>query len=361
MYHRVDALLLSRQVLFRLFEIRLKSGTKEGGSGMERIDVIYQAALALRKRLATPKAEMVLQGGTRAHHANELMEQLCDLLDIALNEGAYCNVMLGGAYSRLQLFDWSQPEVGGDIWLRPDMTPEKRAFAIAHELGHYILHRGEGQPLHPSCTEAEVDEAADPGGLRIQDHQVQEYTPRARRELEANAFAAELLAPRADVRRLFASMPQSQIDWLMAHFGISPTLVRQRLVDAIFSSSIPLGNYEATRPSVTTEVTALEAKATELLAQLDRSQREAACASTPALVIAGPGTGKTATLVGRVAHLIGRRGLQPEHILALTFSNRAAGEMHPARPAGRADAGDDHPRVRCEPSARVRPLRPLRT
>jgi superfamily I DNA/RNA helicase len=44
-------------------------------------------------------------------------------------------------------------------------------------------------------------------------------------------------------------------------------------------------------------------------------------------VIAGPGTGKTSTLVGRISWLIGERDVAPERILALTFSNRAAREM----------------------------------
>ena len=44
-------------------------------------------------------------------------------------------------------------------------------------------------------------------------------------------------------------------------------------------------------------------------------------------VIAGPGTGKTRTLVGRVAELIGQRGAKPSEITAVTFTNKAAGEM----------------------------------
>lgn len=294
---------------------------------MERIDVIYQAAIALRQRLATPKVGTPQQGTTQGRHANELVEQLCTLLGIELNEGAHCHTMLGGAFSRLQLLVWSQPEVGGDIWLRPNLPPEKRAFAIAHELGHYILHRGEGQPLHSACTEAEVNETADPNGLHTSDHQVEEYTPRARRELEANAFAAELLAPRREIRWLFATNPQATPVWLAAHLGISPALARQRLVDAVLSASAPETQEAAPKSGTLAEAQASTASAAHLLAHLDRSQQEAARASTPALVIAGPGTGKTATLVGRVAHLIVERGLPPERVLALTFSNRAAGEM----------------------------------
>jgi superfamily I DNA/RNA helicase len=48
----------------------------------------------------------------------------------------------------------------------------------------------------------------------------------------------------------------------------------------------------------------------------------------PLLVLAGPGTGKTGVLVARIAHLVADRGVSPGRILALTFSRRAAEEMH---------------------------------
>ncbi len=47
----------------------------------------------------------------------------------------------------------------------------------------------------------------------------------------------------------------------------------------------------------------------------------------PLLVLAGPGTGKTGVLIERVSHLVGERNVNPERILALTFSRRAADEM----------------------------------
>ncbi|MGH2516698.1 MAG: ATP-dependent DNA helicase, partial [Ktedonobacterales bacterium] len=62
-------------------------------------------------------------------------------------------------------------------------------------------------------------------------------------------------------------------------------------------------------------------------ATLDSWQRAAAESETPALVVAGPGTGKTSTLVARVRHLIVDRDVSPQRILALTFSNKAAREM----------------------------------
>ena len=45
------------------------------------------------------------------------------------------------------------------------------------------------------------------------------------------------------------------------------------------------------------------------------------------LVIASAGTGKTSTIVGRIAHLIKNKEVKPEEILLLTFTNKASGEM----------------------------------
>lgn len=192
----------------------------------------------------------------------------------------------------------------GDYFVAYDrmLAPERAAFALAHELGHVVLHGG---PCR--CMDADIDERPVTERLPYGDASVDLYNPRQQRELEANVFAATFLLPPDEVRARFEV--GASFELLAAEYGVSPTAALNGLATSVL---IP--------PAPPTEPPGQENP-------LDPSQRVAAeIDAGPVLISAGPGTGKTSTLRGRVEHLL-RAGVSPRRILAVTFSNRAANEM----------------------------------
>ncbi len=257
---------------------------------------------------------------------------------------------------------WLEP--GEDlIFLCDDLPDPVRRFTLAHELGHALLHRATGASslaaalaadLAPTpdasgdldgepdagppdaCDDSDLDTPADP--LAVGDEALrpgQAYSARARRESEANAFAAALLLPLEPLRALFlgdGDTPGLDPRSLAPRFGVSEDSVHQALAALLLPGA---GETPAARLGASSARPAL-----------DRWQRDAAAAQAPALVVAGPGTGKTSTLVGRVAHLVFDGGVDPAHILALTFSNKAAQEMRERLDALLATAEEAHPSSR---------------
>src|SRR6266566_4175240 len=224
------------------------------------------------------------------------------------------------------------------VWLRRDLPETLRRFTLAHELGHAILHRQIGyrhitfNPPQPGQESEQGMSREDPCQTQdvreeamgfIYQEQAEEllgiglsYDPRSQRELEANIFAAELLMPLERIRALYLTK-QLPANKLASVFDVSNAAMLNRVAGLLVETRETPGQGEVEQTGA----------ASPPKKQYDEFQQAAIEAPTPALIVAGPGSGKTSTLIGRAEYIIRTLDVPPEHILALTFSRKAAQEM----------------------------------
>lgn len=269
---------------------------------MNPFEIARNEAVKLRTRL---KAD-----GMRLEQSGlDLVTATCKRLDVALREVKTSFPLLKGADATIIVErKW--------ILVRSDVSDEIKAYLVAHELGHL--------QLHPATTGTiEVSEDALTGDVESNGvREVESYGARERQELQANVFAREFLLPR-DLAHLKFIYEKHGASRLAEGFKLPLELVRLQLYDAILLPSVDTPNKVFQLPEKPT-------KAQEPAVNSD---------AETSLVEAGPGTGKTTTLLLRLRRLI-TAGIAPEKIVILTFSNKAARELVERAHAGNIPGAD---------------------
>ena len=196
-----------------------------------------------------------------------------------------------------------------------NQDPIEELLVIAHEIGHYHLHLDP----HSEVTIRPQGLGGDPvdsGAGRVEG-----YSSRERKEVQADIFAGEFLCPSDWLREQYVSHGRRPHE-IAADLGLPPDLVLNQMIRALLLPPLRPPLPQQIGPDVA----------------LDESQVAAATWDKgPLLVDAGPGTGKTRTLIRRIEHLLAK-GSRPGSFLALTFSNKAAEEMRERLSAMNADA-----------------------
>ncbi len=194
------------------------------------------------------------------------------------------------------------------IYISATLDPDMAAFVEAHEFAHFWIETPSDPVIVPRGSDPGVSEEDTPLGLK----RVEAYSPEELRERFANVFAREFLLPCPEARRLFVELGQTAIK-IAGDLTLPLGLVHQQLATSLLLPESP-------KPA-SGEIPSAERPG------LDDSQRDAAHhEGSPLLVEAGPGTGKTRTLIARLESLLGKKH-PAASILALTFSNKAAREI----------------------------------
>ena len=266
----------------------------------------FESARTEALRLRT---ELEVKGVNLEQCGYALVVATCKALDVSLKEVKASFHMLKGADATIII---------GRKWVlvRNDLPDEVKAFLVAHELGHLRQH-----PTTPGTVEVrqEVLTAdAETNGVR----EVESYGARERQELQANVFAREFLLPRELARRTFME-DQFSVSFVAKERKLPLELVRLQLYDAVLLPNVVQSSKSFQLPDKPT-------KSQEPAVNSDERTT---------LVEAGPGSGKTTTLLLRLRRLIAS-GVAPDNIVILTFSNKAARELVERARAGNIPGAD---------------------
>lgn len=203
-------------------------------------------------------------------------------------------------------------------------------FNQMHEYAHHFLKHGSAI----LCGKDGFDPEASEDAIAFGEQRVEGYGPHERRELEANLFSREFFLPCDELQSGFLAGKNAEI--LEAEYKMPAGMVVHQLMRGVLGIEAEIMLENADSPKAENE-------------ELDDNDDQKKAAffgfdefkkgefELPVLVDAGPGTGKTRTLTARIEHLINERGILPENILALTYSNKAAEEMY-----SRVNAATNH-------------------
>ena len=194
------------------------------------------------------------------------------------------------------------------VYISDALAPDAAAFVEAHELGHYWAET----PADPVVVLQDADPGLPEENTPLGIGRVEAYSAQELRERCANVFGREFLLPRREARHLFLDEARTA-GGIARDLQLPLGLVHQQLAAALLLPQGPAAAEGVCSPAGRPPLDAFQQAAAE----------HEGC---PLLVEAGPGTGKTQTLIARIEFLL-RKGVPASSILVLTFSRRAAREI----------------------------------
>lgn len=127
------------------------------------------------------------------------LTEVLEKYNLTLKTGDFENDNISGVFSRKDQ----------EIYVAKDESPNRMAFTVAHELGHFFLH-----------TDKQTD-------VFLREQIINITEENRENEKEANWFAAILLMPKTLIKKYYSIT--EDVDVLSTLFGVSPTAVYYRL------------------------------------------------------------------------------------------------------------------------------------